>query len=125
MEELEEMTDCVKSSIGNRCITQRPLIYCVKSLSNTFSCQNQIVCTQIIYTVNTQQSSLFSKYFFNDMSQFQIRVDSMLLAMPSWVEYERGSMWVEYQIRNSKSQPPFACPDLQRVQVLFLDFSAV
>ena len=57
------------------------------------------------------------------MSKFQISVDSILLA--SWVEYERGSVWVEYEIRNSKSQPPSACPDLQRVQVLFLDFSAV
>ena len=49
---MEEMTDCVKSSIGNRCITSSTQIYCVKFLSNTFICQTHILCTQIIYTVN-------------------------------------------------------------------------
>ena len=38
----KEMTDCVKSSIGNRCITTNDL------LREIFICQNHIVCTQII-----------------------------------------------------------------------------
>ena len=126
------MTDCVKSSIGNRCITSSTQIYCVKFLSNNFICQNQIVCTQIIYTVNWQQSCLFTKYHHGflqyDLSKLQISVDSILSALPSLREYEGRVAWLEYEnnfIRNSKSQPPSPCPDLQRVQVLVLDIRAV
>ena len=78
---VEEMTDCVKSSIGNRCITTNDL------LREIFICQNHIVCTQIICSwcqkhPETKQSWACLQNMSTIVSKLKISVDSILPTLP-------------------------------------------